>query len=187
MIRAFIALTPSETLLQRFAEVQTALQRLSLPFRWVQPSHIHLTLKFLGDIAPEMMDPIVRVLHHTVIPFPPFTISIRGLGCFPNQTRPRVLWMGVHSSHDMLLHLQQRLEAELLALGFAAEERPFQPHLTLARGQQRVSQPQLTKALQAYDNWHFGEMRVEQVMLYQSQLHRHGAVYSMLRSIPLPQ
>jgi 2'-5' RNA ligase len=172
---------------RRFAEVQTALQRLSLPFRWVQPAHIHLTLKFLGDIAPETIDPVVQALRHAVMPFTPFTISIRGLGCFPNQTRPRVLWMGVHASHDMLLHLQQRLETELLSIGFASEERPFHPHLTLARGQQRISQPQLANALQTYDDWLFGEMLVEQVVLYQSQLHRHGAVYTMLCSISLPQ
>jgi 2'-5' RNA ligase len=87
----------------------------------------------------------------------------------------------------MLLRLQQRLEAELLSLGFASEKRPFHPHLTLARGQQRVNGRQLASVLQAYDNWHFGEMRAEQVVLYQSQLHRHGTVYTMLRSVPLPQ
>jgi 2'-5' RNA ligase len=85
----------------------------------------------------------------------------------------------------MLLHLQQRLETELLSIGFASEERPFHPHLTLARGQQRVNERQLAGILQDYEDWHFGEMRVEQIVLYQSQLHRHGAVYTMLRSVPL--
>jgi RNA 2',3'-cyclic 3'-phosphodiesterase len=185
MIRAFIALTPPATLQQAFAEVQAALQRLSLPLRWVKPAQIHLTLKFLGDIFPETIDPIAQAIRQTVITCTPFTLSVRGLGCFPNPTRPRVLWMGVHAPHDALLHLHQCLETALTPLGFAPDGRPFHPHLTLARGQQRVNGRQLATAMQAYGDQHLGEMLVEQVLLYQSQLHRDGAVYTMLRSVAL--
>jgi 2'-5' RNA ligase len=147
MIRAFIALTPPATLQQAFAEVQAALHRLSLPFRWVKPAQIHLTLKFLGDILPETIDPIAQAIRQTVITCPPFTLSVRGLGCFPNSTSPRILWMG----------------------------------------QQRVNSRQLATVMPAYGDQYFGEMLVEHVLLYQSQLHRDGAVYTMLRSVALQQ
>jgi 2'-5' RNA ligase len=187
MIRAFIALTPSAMLQQALAEVQAALQRLSLPWRWVKPAQIHLTLKFLGDILPETIDPIAQAIRQAVITCPPFTLSVQGLGCFPTPTRPHVLWMGIHAPHDRLSYLHQRLETELVSLGFTPEGRPFHPHLTLARGQQRVNRHQLVTVLQAYGDQHFGEMLVEHVLLYQSQLHRDGAVYTMLRSVALQQ
>jgi 2'-5' RNA ligase len=187
MIRAFIALTPPVTLQKAFAQVQAAIQRLSLPFRWVQPAQIHLTLKFLGDIVPEATDPIAQAIRQAVTACTPFTLSVQGLGCFPNPARPRVLWMGVHAPHDILLHLHQRLETELMPLGFAPDDRSFHPHLTLARGQQRVNGRQLAAVMQVYGEQLFGEMRIEHVLLYQSQLQRHGAVYTMLRSVALQQ
>jgi 2'-5' RNA ligase len=185
MIRAFIAITPPETLQRAFANTQGALQRLSLPFRWVKPAQIHLTLKFLGDITPEALDPIAQAMQRAVTTLTPFALSIQGMGCFPSLVRPRVLWVGIHASYDMLLQLHQRLDSELAALGFAPEERPFRPHLTLARGQQRVNSRHLATALHAYHDQHFGDMLVDQMQLMQSQLHRDGAVYTMLRSVTL--
>jgi 2'-5' RNA ligase len=91
MIRAFIALTPPVMLQQAFAEVQVALQRLSLPFRWVKPAQIHLTLKFLGDILPEALDPIAHAIRQTVTTCPPFTLSVRGPGCFPIPAPARLV------------------------------------------------------------------------------------------------
>jgi 2'-5' RNA ligase len=187
MIRAFIALTPPVTLQQSFADVQAALQRLSLAFRWVKPAQVHLTLKFLGDIPPERIDPIAHAMQQTVTTLAPFTVSLRGLGCFPSPTHPRALWMGVQAAPDTLQPLHLRLETALAPLGFTPDNRPFRPHLTLARGQQRVNSRQLTTVLEAYRDRHFGDMLVEHVSLLQSQLHRDGAVYTMLRSVSLQQ
>jgi 2'-5' RNA ligase len=185
MIRAFIALTPSVTLQQSFADVQAALQRLSLAFRWVKPAQVHLTLKFLGDIPPESVAPIARAMQQSVTTLAPFTLSVRGLGCFPHSAHPRILWMGVDAPPDTLQPLHLCLETALTPLGFTPDNRPFRPHLTLARGQQRVNSHQLTAVLEAYRDRHFGEMCVEHVSLLQSQLHRDGAVYTMLRSVSL--
>ena len=87
MIRAFIALTPPVTLQQSFADVQAALQRCSLAFRWVKPAQVHLTLKFLGDISPETIDPIAHAMQQTVITLAPFTMSIR-TRMFPKPDSP---------------------------------------------------------------------------------------------------
>ena len=185
MIRAFIALTPPVTLQQAFADVQATLQRLPFAFRWVKPAQVHLTLKFLGNIPPETVDSIARAMQQTVTTLAPFTVSVRGLGCFPHPAHPRVLWMGIDAPPDTLQPLHLRLETALTPLGFTPDHRPFRPHLTLARGQQRVHGHQLTTALEAYRDRHFGDMLVERVSLLQSQLHRDGAVYTMLHSVPL--
>lgn len=185
MIRAFIAVTPPIVLQQSFTEVRVAFEKYALPFRWVRPEHIHLTLRFLGDTAPEALPSVVQAMRRAVMGQAPFTILASGLGCFPGPSRPRVLWMGLHDPQGALLSLQQRLEAELVALGFAAEERPFHPHLTLARAQHSTGRHPLAPLLHAYQARQFGEIAVEQLHLLQSQLRREGAEYTMLHSVSL--
>jgi 2'-5' RNA ligase len=87
--------------------------------------------------------------------------------------------------HHALAQLQQRLEAELTPLQFASEDRVFRPHLTLARMQQGRGHTQLGPLLQTYHTHEFGKVTVEQLHLFQSQLHRAGAVYTMLHSVML--
>jgi 2'-5' RNA ligase len=99
---------------------------------------------------------------------------------FQRQT----LQMGLEP-HPALTQLQQRLEAELTPLRFAPEERAFRPHLTLARMQHGRGRTQLGPLLQTYHTHGFGEVAVEQLHLFQSQLHREGAVYTMLHSVML--
>lgn len=184
MIRAFIAITPPEALQQSFAEVSAVFQRQALPLRWVKPEHVHLTLQFLGNVAPEQIAHIGRAIARAGAGQSPFTVLVRGLGCFPTLSRPRVLWMGL-DPHHALLQLQQRLAAELTFLGFASEDRPFHPHLTLARMQQGVGRSQLEPLLRAYHDRHFGEMTVEQLRLFQSRLHQEGAMYTMFHAVIL--
>jgi RNA 2',3'-cyclic 3'-phosphodiesterase len=184
MIRLFIAITPSLALQQSFAEIRAVFQRQVLHWRWVQPEHVHLTLKFLGNVLPEKIVPIRQAMGRAVVGQAAFTLLARGLGCFPNLSRPRVLWMGLEP-HPSLTQLQQRLEAELTPLSFAPEERAFRPHLTLARMPQGLGPIQLGPLLQTYHTHEFGEVAVGQLHLFQSQLHREGAVYTMLHSVIL--
>jgi 2'-5' RNA ligase len=184
MIRVFIAIIPSLALQQSFAEVRAVFQRQALHLRWVQPEHVHLTLRFLGNVLPEKIVPIRQAMGRAVVGQAAFTLLARGLGCFPTLSRPRVLWMGLEP-HSALTQLQQCLEAELTPLRFAPEDRAFRPHLTLARMPQGLSHTQLGPLLQTYHTHGFGEVAVEQLHLFQSQLHRDGAVYTMLHSVML--
>jgi 2'-5' RNA ligase len=152
--------------------------------RWVKPEHVHLTLKFLGDVLPEKIVHIRQAMDRAIIGQTAFTLLARGLGCFPNLSRPRVLWMGLEP-HPALTQLQQGLESELTPLSFAPENRAFRPHLTLARMHQGQGHTQLGPLLQTYHTHEFGEIAVEQLYLLQSQLHWEGAVYSMLHSVML--
>jgi 2'-5' RNA ligase len=186
MLRAFIAITPPVALQQSCEEVRAVVQQHAFPWRWVKPAQVHLTLKFLGDVAPDLMEPITQAMDRAVAGQAPFTLLVQGVGCFPNLSRPRVLWMGLHDPQQALTGLQQRLETELVPCGFAPEERPFRPHLTLARAPHGgPGRPQLALLLHGYRERHFGEMVVEHLHLFQSQLHREGAVYTLLRSATL--
>ncbi len=103
------------------------------------------------------------------------------------HTRPhtRVLWVGLDDPSQALERLNDRLMAALTPLGFPPEGRPFHPHLTLARAQNRVPSSRLLPMLQTYQNRDFGEFLVIQIHLVQSQLQRGGALHTILRSVTL--
>ena len=185
MIRAFIAITPPSTLQQTMAEVRQVFQRLSLAWRWVTPDHIHLTLRFLGNVPEASVASLCQAMEHASQGQTAFPLRARTLGCFPHPTRPRVLWVGLDDPSQALGRLNERLTAALTPLGFPPEDRPFHPHLTLARVQSMTRSSQLLPILQTFQNRDFGEFLVTQVHLVQSQLQRGGALHTILRSVRL--
>ena len=185
MLRAFIAMTPPTTLQHTVAEVREAFQSLNLPWRWVTPEQIHLTLKFLGNVPAEQVAMIAQAMAHTVQGQTAFPLRARALGCFPQPARPRVLWVGLDDPSQALGRLNERLTVALTPLGFPPEDRPLHPHLTLARVQNVRRSGQLLPMLQTYQNRDFGEFLVTQVHLMQSQLQRGGALHTILRSVTL--
>lgn len=185
MVRAFIAITPPTTLQQTVAEVREVFQHCHLPWRWVTPEHIHLTLKFLGNVPAERVPTLIQVMEHAAQGHPAFPLRATSLGCFPHPSRPRVLWVGLDDPSQALGHINARLTAACIPRGFAAEARPFHPHLTLARIQNGGRANQLLPMLQAYQNQCFGEFLVTQIHLYQSQLQRGGALHSIVHSVML--
>jgi 2'-5' RNA ligase len=186
MMRAFIAIMPPVALHSSFVEIRSTVERQAFPWRWVQPEQVHVTMKFLGDIEPARIDAIAQAMQQAAFEQTPFTLSGYGLGCFPNPLHPRVLWMGLEDPHQHLTRLHQRLEEQLTALGFAAEAHPFRPHLTLARAPRDApGRAHLAPLLQTYRERHFGDIVVSQLQLWQSQLRREGALYTLLRSVAL--
>jgi RNA 2',3'-cyclic 3'-phosphodiesterase len=185
MIRAFIAITPPATLQQTMAEVRQVFERLSLPWRWVRPDHIHLTLRFLGNVPDESVTSLFQAMEQATQGQTAFPLRARALGCFPHPARPRVLWVGLDDPSQALGRLNERLMAALAPLGFPSEDRPFHPHLTLARAQNRMPSSQLFPVLKTYQNMDFGELLVTQLHLVQSHLKRGGALHTILRSMTL--
>jgi len=185
MLRAFIAITPPTALQQTMAEVRQAFQRLSLSWLWVTSDHIHLTLKFLGNVPDESVTRLLQAMEQAAQGQTAFPVRARALGCFPHPARPRVLWVGLDDPSQALGRLNERLMAALTSLGFPPEDRPFHPHLTLARAQNRVPSGQLFPMLQMYQSRDFGEFLVTQVHLVQSQLQRSGSLHTILRSVTL--
>jgi 2'-5' RNA ligase len=185
MIRAFIAITPPTTLQQTVAEVRQVFQRLSLPWRWVTPDHIHLTLRFLGNVPDESVTSLHQAMEQAAQGQTAFPLRARALGCFPHPARPRVLWIGLDDPSQALGRLNECLITALTPLGFPPEDRPLHPHLTLARAQNRMPSSQLWPMLQTYQNRDFGEFLVTQLALVQSQLRRGGVVHTILHSVTL--
>jgi 2'-5' RNA ligase len=112
----------------------------------------------------------------------PFSLTVEGVGCFPNAIRPRVVWAGVRGE-PLLADLQRRLEENLCAVGFQKDQRAFSPHLTLGRVRDEASEPQLRKigaAVEAGRTDPPAAMPVSGVCLFRSILRPQGSQYSIL-------
>ncbi len=100
---------------------------------WSREENIHLTLKFLGEVQTSRLGDLSKAAAHSAADFSPFEVILEDTGVFPKHGAPRVLWIGVKDESGKLVELQTRLEEECAGEGFAREERPFHPHLTIAR------------------------------------------------------
>ncbi|MBI5824928.1 MAG: RNA 2',3'-cyclic phosphodiesterase [Chloroflexi bacterium] len=188
-LRAFIAIElPNQ--LQNALETQTARLRRPLGdelIRWVPTKNIHLTLKFIGNIAASHVDFLKQLLTQTADSHPQFNLQIGGIGSFPNSKRPRVLWAGIHAPAE-LASLQKSIEAGTTRLGYEKEEKTFSPHLTLGRIRQNLNETALQKiriTLDTIQLGNIGSTRVDSIHLYKSELHTSGSVYTKLFSAPL--
>ncbi len=101
--------------------------------RWVRLDGLHLTLRFIGPTVEARIPAVVEAVRAAAAGEPPFMIRIDGAGAFPNPNRPRALWLGVGEGGEELTRLAGALDARLVDAGWPASDRPFQPHLTLAR------------------------------------------------------
>ncbi len=188
-IRSFIAIELPDKLKLELTQLEARLKLGKQPWvKWVDPYSIHLTLKFLGNIAADRVGEIIRAMGEAVWGIPPFHLDVEDLGVFPNLRRVQVAWVGIGGEVDKLGQLQQRIESNLVPLGFAPESRPFTPHLTLARlrdqasldERQRFGQLIVSTRLEAAYT-----IEVDAINLMRSQLTREGAIYSRISSVRL--
>ena len=148
--------------------------------RWTRPEGRHLTLTFLGEVADERATGVGQALAEAASRHVGFDAAFAELGGFPNVRRPRVLWLGVDMGAEELSALAADVEDVLRPLGFPGEDRPFRAHVTLAR----FPKPRLVGSMPAVAV-PSTTFRVDEVVLFRSQLHPKGARYAVLERIPL--
>lgn len=184
MLRCFAAVEVASPVVRRALEgAQLELRRAfgtPAPVKWVPAHQFHLTLKFLGEVAPEAADRAVGALQRAAGRQSAFTVRLAGLGAFPGAGRPSVLWAGVGGGAAELGALAEAVEGEMAQDGFPRERRPFSPHLTLGRVREGSRVPAaIPQALAASAGRAFGEWRVVRVVLMRSELTPRGPVYSV--------
>ena len=191
MIRAFIAVDIPDDIRAAVAGAQARLKRahIGVKVSWTKPENWHLTLQFLGYVEEATIGRISQSLAVLAEQHTAFDISVRGAGAFPNETSPRVLWVGCDDVDGKLKALGRAVQSEMEQFGFEPEHREFSAHLTLGRvkpAPMKSGFPKpdvaLTRALDSIKDEVFGVMRVEAIHLFQSQLHPEGSIYSKLSS-----
>ena len=183
--RSFLAVELTKEIEEKIAAVQEELKHRVDGVRWVSPYGTHLTLKFLGEIDPGVIDAITERTEAVVSGINMFTVWIGGGGGFPDLKRPRILWVGVEDSHGLLTKLQEELEKKLEGVGFQREKRVYHPHLTLGRVRSgRVGRLD-AETLKVLESCEVGSLVVKEITLFRSHLKPTGAEYTKLRTVPL--
>lgn len=200
-LRTFIAIDLPISIQAALATTQEQVQaflrgqRLEQALRWSPIKNIHLTLRFLGDTTPQQREQVTSRLRVVAAKATPFTLRVdasgRGLGAFPNMRQLRVLWTGVGGELDALRRLQAEVEAAAQGAGFAPEEKPYSPHLTLARASRdadRRTLSQVGEAIGKYGEAYAGaeplHFEVDRLIFYQSELAPGGSRYTPLAVLP---
>jgi 2'-5' RNA ligase len=181
-IRAFFSFDiEDQTIMRRLTQVQNRLLSSGADLKSVKPQNIHLTIRFLGDISPAMVDAIHEEMKQ--LSFSPFTVELHGLGAFPKLTYPRVVWAGITKGADELRNVFGQLEPRLRGLGFKPDSKGFSPHLTIARVRTGRNKAQLVKVIQELENYEFGTVKATCLRLKKSDLTPRGPIYSTLREV----
>jgi 2'-5' RNA ligase len=180
-VRTFIAVDTGETIRDHAVELQRKLGRNATSIKWVVPENLHLTLLFLGEVDELEVLQICKAIAAKCKDIPPFTMAIEGLGAFPNNRHPKILWAGVKEGVEELKILHDALEAPLLDMGaYRREDRAYTPHLTLGRLAQEDRGQSWAQTISAHATWQAGDTVVREVLVMSSELQRDGPVYTVL-------
>ena len=181
-MRLFVALEIPSAVRENLAALLKNLRAVSPQTRWVRPENLHVTLKFIGEV-PEAKLGAIRSALAGVRSDLPVALDFRGLGFFPNEKHPRVFWAGIEASPNLKI-LAAEIEKATVELGIPREQRPFSPHLTLARLESPRLPEKLRTVMQENGGRDFGSLRTKQFHLIESKLRPSGAEYTTLESFP---
>jgi len=184
MIRAFFAIGLPPEFRHEIARLQGLLKKTQAEVKWVRPESVHLTLKFLGQVAEETIDPLAAQAADNVSRIPAVTLGLSGTGVFPGPKRPRVAWVGLTGDISVIRELQRGVEEAAAEFGFEREKRTFSPHLTLGRIRSSKGVGGLLSELDRLDPKPL-EFLAREVILFKSDLKPTGAVYTPLKILPL--
>jgi len=185
-MRIFIALELPESVRERLGQLQGKLKGTENRIRWVNPSLIHLTMKFLGEVKEKNLEKVFQIAQNAAGRFPVSKMKIGKMGVFPSFSSPRVIWVGIEEGKDKLETLAAELDEKLGQEGFSRSSRKWTSHLTLGRVKVLKEKEKL-KALisHSYEEVEGIEVKVKSLSVIKSELTPQGAIHTILERIPL--
>ena len=179
-IRSFIAIEINQGNRTKIVEVQKELLKANAGLKFVKPENIHITLHFLGNQDIETLNQIISHLESIFKTFPPFEFQPQGLGAFPNEKNPRVIWIGIGTGADIIENIHTKSKNLLQKIGIGLEKRKYHPHLTLARIRTIKNKHLLIQLLNSYTPPEFELQKSEEIVLFKSILTPQGPIYEKL-------
>jgi 2'-5' RNA ligase len=148
----------------------------------VKPENIHLTLRFLGNIDESSQGEVIDSIESVFDKFSPLNMNFSGLGVFPDERRPRVLWTGLEGDVSRLSLLASEICTALRIKGFPKGRNHFSPHITIGRFKKKDVEKNLFDILGKYNSLLTGFFVIDEIVFYKSELLKEGAKYSPLFS-----
>lgn len=187
-IRSFIALEMPDEVKETVALIIKRLRPAQHRYvKWVSPDGTHLTVKFLGNIFPSQISQITGIMKTAADKVPPLELRLGGLGMFPNEQRPRVIWVALEGNTEPLAAMQREIEQALVPLGFVAENRAFTPHLTLGRVRDNATpdeRREIAGVVKDKKIDYEAVFTLRELSLMKSTLTPTGAIYNRIDSAP---
>lgn len=173
-IRVFLAFDISEEIKKNLGVLIETLRSQAKEVKWVDPQNFHGTVKFYGEVDEEKSLPqIEKNIQEKAAGLKPVTLTCQGIGAFPKWESPRVLWAGLVGEVSSLIQLQKELGADYEGL-----------HITIARAKSKPAFTSWMRPLAAMSARVFGEMRIDHLTLYKSELTKGGPIYTSLKEFP---
>lgn len=174
MVRCFISVDIPKEKQEKLFEIKKDLEKFCFS-KFVKRENLHITLKFLGDINDDEIKTVKEKLH-SISKIKSFNVSLSGIGAFPNDKNPRIIWVGIEEGLEELILIRNEIDNKIL-LG-EKDSRPFSPHVTICRVKRIFKRDRLEKFLKEKINFNFGNFLVNKINLKRSVLARNGPIYS---------
>ena len=184
-MRLFVAVSPGNELCERIEQALETLRPLSPSSKWVRAENCHITLAFLGQVDDAKVPAVAAAVEGAAAGHAPLSLRFGSGGSFGRTRRPRVLWASVTGDTDALAAVQKAVVEALAPLGFPPEDRAFTAHLTLARARDQGGDAGLAACAEALQAIDLGETRVDEVILFRSDLSAAGPRYTPVIRAPL--
>lgn len=185
MIRTFIAVEVSPEVRKALGAQIHDLKAHFPKINWVKPDNLHLTLKFIGNIAPDDLPDIFAVTEEAVAEIAGFSLEVCGAGAFPDLIHPRVMYAECTQGREEATQLAEAVEGALAPLGYLPDGRKYAPHLTLGRIKKPSDALGIENHAQELAQARFGVIEVEEVVVFMSELKKHGARHTPMQRIRL--
>ena len=179
MKRLFIGIPILDEIKQKIAPLSAKISNTGADLTIVSVSNLHLTVKFLGETDESTIPEILHTM--SSLHQKPFSLSFQGVGAFPSLDKITIVWVGIHSPE--LTALMKKVNQLLNHI--RKEERPEIPHITIARVKSSRNITELQRTLLELNNLSCGQMQVDALILYESELKKEGPHYTIIDKIPL--
>jgi len=181
-VRSFVAVDLDDPAIRsRIVAAQHDLEQTGASLKIVDPSLMHLTLRFLGEIPQAVVAGVIDAMAQ--LKFQAFEAQFSGVGVFPNIRRISVVWIGMTKGQAQLDDVFHQLEPKLRTIGLPPDNKGFSPHMTIARVRSGLNRDALAKYVDSMRGQEFGKMTVKAVRLKKSTLTPRGPIYTTMHEV----
>jgi 2'-5' RNA ligase len=179
-MRCFLAFDiENNEVLRKLVNLQQQMVKTGATLKIVPPKNIHITMRFLGNVTYDLIKKISNKIQE--IEFDSFHAEIKGIGVFPNITRPRVVWVGINKGSEKLIKIFNQIGPHLKKLGFHPDFKNFSPHLTIARVKSPKNKDRLIDFVKKNSSCNLGDIKITSLKLKKSDLSRNGPIYTTIK------